>query len=148
MLVLGAAPSGVSADASPTDPQQQKALIDQIRAQLGSNLADALAAQQQLKQSLQENAAQQGVLQGQIADIVAKIAGLDVQIADAQRLEVVFANRITAERAQLRQLARAIYEQPGSALVVIAEARSLSDLLTRRGQSLTRARPHSGAGGA
>lgn len=131
LLVLGAAPSGVSADAGPTDPQQQKALIDQIRAQLGSNLADAVAAQDQLKQSLVDNAAQQEVLQGQIADVEAKIAALDVQIADAQRLEVVFTNRITAERAQLRQLARAIYEQPGSVLVVIAEANSLSDLLTR-----------------
>jgi murein DD-endopeptidase MepM/ murein hydrolase activator NlpD len=131
LLVLGAAPAGVSADAGPTDPQQQKALIDQIRAQLGSNLADAMAAQQQLKQSLLDNAAQQEVLQGQIADVEARIADLNVQIADAQRLEVVFTNRITAERAQLRQLARAIYEQPGSVLVVIAEANSLSDLLTR-----------------
>jgi murein DD-endopeptidase MepM/ murein hydrolase activator NlpD len=131
LLVLGAAPSGVSADAGSPDPQQQKALIDQIRAQLGSNLADAMAAQQQLKQSLQDNAVQQEVLQGQIADVAAKIADLNVQIADAQRLEVVFDERITAERAQLRQLARAIYEQPGSVLVVIAEANSLSDLLTR-----------------
>jgi murein DD-endopeptidase MepM/ murein hydrolase activator NlpD len=131
LLVLGAAHSGASADAGAPDPQQQKVLIDQIRAQLGSNLADAMAAQQQLKQSLEDNAAQQGVLQGQIADVEAKIAALDVQIADAQRLEVVFTNRITAERAQLRQLARAIYEQPGSVLVVIAEANSLSDLLTR-----------------
>ncbi len=131
LLVLGAAPAGVSADAGSPDPQQQKALIDQIRAQLGSNLADAVAAQEQLKQSLQDNAVQQQVLQGQIADVEAKIADLNVQIADAQRLEVVFANRITAERAQLRQLARAIYEQPGSVLVVVAEAHSLSDLLTR-----------------
>jgi murein DD-endopeptidase MepM/ murein hydrolase activator NlpD len=131
LLVLGAAPAVVSADAGSPDPQQQKALIDQIRAQLGSNLADAVAAQEQLKQSLQDNAVQQQVLQGQIADVEAKIADLNVQIADAQRLEVVFANRITAERAQLRQLARAIYEQPGSVLVVVAEAHSLSDLLTR-----------------
>jgi murein DD-endopeptidase MepM/ murein hydrolase activator NlpD len=131
LLLLGAAPSRVSADSGPTDPQQQKVLIDQIRAQLGSNLADAVAAQQQLKQSLEDNATQQVVLQGQIADVEAKIAALDVQIADAQRLEVVLTNRITAERAQLRQLARAIYEQPGSVLVVIAEANSLSDLLTR-----------------
>ncbi len=131
LLVLGAAPSGVSADAGAPDPVQQKALIDQIRAQLGSNLADAIAAQQQLKQSLQDNAAQQASLQGQIAVVEAKIADLDVQIADAQRLEALFAQRITAERAQLRQLARSIYEQPGSALVVIAEASSLSDLLTR-----------------
>jgi murein DD-endopeptidase MepM/ murein hydrolase activator NlpD len=90
-----------------------------------------MAAQQQLKQSLEDNAAQQLSLQGQIAVVEAKIADLDVQIADAQRLEALFAQRITAERAQLRQLARSIYEQPGSALVVIAEANSLSDLLTR-----------------
>ena len=131
LLVLGAAPSGAKADTGIPDPQQQQILIDQIRAQLGSNLADAMAAQQQLKQSLQDNAAQQETLQGQIAVVVAKIADLDVQIADAQRLEALFAQRISAERAQLRQLARSIYEQPGSALVVIAEASSLSDLLTR-----------------
>jgi len=131
LLVLGAAPSGVSADANSPDPQQQMALIDQIRAQLGSNLADALAAQQQLKQSLVDNAAQQQVLQGQIADVAAKIADLDVQIADAQRQEALLTLQIAAEREQLRQLARAIYQQPGSVLVVIAEAQSLSDLLTR-----------------
>ena len=131
LLVLGAAPSGVSADASPTDPQQQQALIDQIRAQLGSNLADAVAAQQQLKQSLLDNAVQQQALQVQIADVEAKIADLDVQIADAQRLEGALTQRIDSERAQLRQLARAIYQQPGSLLVVIAQAQSLSDLLTR-----------------
>jgi murein DD-endopeptidase MepM/ murein hydrolase activator NlpD len=131
LLVVVAAPSGASADVSAPDPQQQLALIDQIRAQLGSNLADALAAQQQLKQSLADNAAQQQVLQGQIAAVEAKIADLDVQIADAQRLEGVLTQRITSERAQLRQLARTIYQQPGSILVVIAQAQSLSDLLTR-----------------
>jgi len=131
LLVFGAAPAGVSADAGPTDPQQQQALIDQIRAQLGNNLADAMAAQDQLKQSLQDNATQQATLQGQISDVEAKIADLDVQIADAQQLEIVLTGRIIAEQAQLRQLARAIYEQPGSVLVVIAEASSLSDLLTR-----------------
>jgi len=131
LLVLGAAPAGVSADAGTPDPAQQKALIDQIRAQLGSNLADAMAAQQQLKQSLQDNAAQQESIRGQIAAVEAKIADLDVQIADAERLEAVFTQRITAERTQLRQLARSIYQQPASVLVVIAEASSLSDLLTR-----------------
>jgi murein DD-endopeptidase MepM/ murein hydrolase activator NlpD len=131
LLVLCAAPVGVSADASLPDPLQEKALVDQIRAQLGSNLADAIAAQQQLKQSLVDNAAQQQDLQGKIADVQAKIADLDVQIADAQRLEALLTQRITAEQAQLQQLARAVYEQPTSVLVVIAEAHSLSDLLTR-----------------
>jgi murein DD-endopeptidase MepM/ murein hydrolase activator NlpD len=131
LLVLGAGPSGASADTSQLDPQQQKALIDQIRAQLDSNLADAMAAQQQLQQSLRDNATQQAVLQDQIAAAEAKIADLDAQIAAAQRREAYLAARIDSERAQLRQLARAIYEQPTSVLVVLAQARSLSDLLTR-----------------
>jgi len=131
LLVIGAGASTVGADTAPTDPSQQLALIDQIRAQLGSNLADALAAQQQLRQSLQDNAAQQSALQDQIAAVQAKIADLDMQIAEAQRREVLLAARIDSERAQLRQLARAIYEQPSSVLVVLAQARSLSELLTR-----------------
>ena len=131
LLVLGAGPSGASADTAPMDPEQQKVLIDQIRAQLGSNLADAMAAQQQLEQSLRDNAAQQAALQDQIAAVEAKIADLDEQIAAARRQEAYLAARIDSERAQLRQLARAIYEQPASMLVVLAQARSLSDLLTR-----------------
>jgi len=125
-LVLGASP--VNADMS---PDQQKALIDQIRAQLGSNLANAMAAQQELEVSLQQNAAQQQDVRGKITEVEAKIADLDEQIASAQRREAFLAQRITAQRAQLRQLARAIYTQPGSLLVVVAEAQSLSDLLTR-----------------
>ena len=130
-LLFAADRSAATADSTPNDPQQQMAVIDQIRAQLGSNLADAMAAQQQLRQSLQDNAAQQQVLQGKINDVAAKIADLDVQIADAKRREAILAERIEAERAQLRQLSRAIYVAPGSVLVVLAEAQSLSDLLTR-----------------
>jgi murein DD-endopeptidase MepM/ murein hydrolase activator NlpD len=131
LLMLGAGSSSANADATPPDPQQQQAVIDQIRAQLGSNLADAMAAQQQLRQSLLDNAAQQQDVQAKIVDVQAKIADLDAQIEAAQRLEALLALRIQAERAQLRQLARAIYTQPGSLLVTLAEAQSLSDLLTR-----------------
>jgi murein DD-endopeptidase MepM/ murein hydrolase activator NlpD len=130
LLMVGAASANVAADAT-SDAQAQKAVIDQIRAQLGSNLADAVAAQQQLRQSLIDNAAQQADLQVKIADVQAKITDLDVQIADAQRREAMLAQRIDTERAQLRQLARAIYQQPGSVLVALAQASSLSDLLTR-----------------
>ncbi|HKC83295.1 MAG TPA: hypothetical protein VKD46_04790, partial [bacterium] len=58
-LVLGADRTAATAGSSQPDPSSQLAIIEQIRAQLGSNLADALAAQQQLRQSLQDNAAQQ-----------------------------------------------------------------------------------------
>ncbi|MFI5282161.1 MAG: murein hydrolase activator EnvC family protein [Candidatus Dormibacterales bacterium] len=128
LAAAGTLPAG--ADSS-SDPQQEKAIIDQIRAQLGSNLADAMAAQQQLQQSLQDNAAQQVTLQGKIVDVQAKIADLNDKIAAAQRREADLAQRIDIERQQMRQLARAIYAQPGSVLVTLAEAQSLSDLLTR-----------------
>ena len=131
LVVFGAGPSGATAGAPPVDPQDQKAVIDQIRAQLGSNLADALAAQQQLKQSLQDNVAQQRVVQGKIADVQQKIDDLDVQIQAAMQREAMLAQRIDTERAQLRELARAIYTAPTSVLVILGEAQSLSDLLTR-----------------
>ena len=130
-VLLCAGPFGATADTSPSDAQQQQALIDQIRAQLGSNLADALAAQQQLRNSLLENAAQQQAVQAKIAEVQKKIADLDVQIADAQRREAILAQRIASERKQLRELAHAIYVAPTSVLVVLGAAESLSDLLTR-----------------
>jgi murein DD-endopeptidase MepM/ murein hydrolase activator NlpD len=130
-VALSTGPAAATASSSPPDPQAQLALINQIRQQLSSNLADALAAQEQLRRSLQDNAAQQQQVQGKIADAQAKIADLDVQIADDQRSEALLAARIEAERAQLSQIARAVYESPGSVLLQLAEASSLSDLFTR-----------------
>lgn len=131
LVALALAAADVSATAAPPDPAAQQAVIDQVRAQLGSNLADALAAQEQIRKSLEENAAQQVTVQGQIADVQAKIDALDIEIATAQRREVFLALRIDAERAQLQQLARAIYTAPTSVLVILGQAQSLSDLLTR-----------------
>jgi murein DD-endopeptidase MepM/ murein hydrolase activator NlpD len=131
LVVLALGTAGASADSTPADPQQRLAVIEQIRAQLGSNLADAMAAQQQLQQSLQDNAAQQQALQAKIADVEAKIAELDSEIADAKRQEAILSDRIEVERAQLAEIARAIYSAPQSPLVTLAEARSLSDLLSR-----------------
>ena len=131
LVLLGSGPAGAGATVTPVDPQQQKAVIDQIRAQLGSNLADALAAQQQLRQSLENNVAQQREVQGKIADVQQKIDDLDVQIAAAMAREAFLGQRIDSERAQLRELARAIYTAPTSVLVILGQAQSLSDLLTR-----------------
>jgi murein DD-endopeptidase MepM/ murein hydrolase activator NlpD len=131
LVLLASGPAGAGATVTPVDPQQQKAVIDQIRAQLGSNLADALAAQQQLKQSLENNIAQQRDVQGKIADVQQKIDDLDVQIAAAMAREAFLGQRIDSERAQLRELARAIYTAPTSVLVILGQAQSLSDLLTR-----------------
>jgi murein DD-endopeptidase MepM/ murein hydrolase activator NlpD len=131
VALLGAGPTGVAAASPGTDPAGQKAVIDQIRAQLGSNLADAMAAQQQLKQSLIDNTNQQHDVQGQIADAQQQIADLDVEIAASQVREAMLGLRIDSERAQLRELARAIYTAPSSVLVILGQAQSLSDLLTR-----------------
>jgi len=131
LMLLTADRGAVFADGSPSDPQQQLALVNQIRAQLGSNLADALAAQQQLQQSLEANAAQQAQVQQQIAEANERIAELDRDVAEAQRREAALAQRIENERAQMRQLARAVYQSPGSVLVVLAQSQSLSDLFTR-----------------
>ncbi len=131
-LVVLSSSYQAAADTSPVDPkQQQLALINQIRAQLGSNLADALAAQQQLRQSLQDNAAQQADLQTKIAVEQQKIADLDAEIAAAQRREAMLSDRIDAERAQMRELARAIYVAPDSVLGYLGQSQSLSDLITR-----------------
>ena len=131
LLVLGTDRAAVTADTNPNDPQQQKAVIDQIRAQLGSNLADAMAAQQELQKSLQDNAAQQQDLRGKISAAEDRIAALDLVIQDAQLREAALALRVDTERTQLGELARAIYVAPSSVLVILGEARSLSDLLTR-----------------
>jgi murein DD-endopeptidase MepM/ murein hydrolase activator NlpD len=129
LVLLG--PTGASAAPPAPDPAAEKAVIDQIRAQLGSNLADAMAAEQQLKQSLIENTAQQQDLQGQIADAQQKIDSLDKNITAAQLEEALLGMRIVDERAQLSALARAMYTAPTSILVILGQASSLGDLLTR-----------------
>ncbi len=131
VVVLVASPGAAMAAPSAPDPAHQKAVIDEIRAQLGSNLADAMAAQQQLKQSLINNTAQQQEVQAKIADAQQQIADLDDQIAASQLREAILGMKIDSERAQLRELARAIYTSPSSVLVILGQAQSLSDLLTR-----------------
>ena len=131
LFALGIAQTGAAADAPSDDPAQQQALIDQIRAQLGTNLADAMMAQDQLRQSLEDNAAQQQQLQAKIATVNARIADLNAQIADAQRREAQLNWRIGIEEAQMLQLERAMYVAPTSVLLLLGESRSLGDLLTR-----------------
>jgi len=114
LLVLGAAPGGATADGTPANPQQQLALIQQIRAQLGSNLADALAAQQQLRLSLQTNSAQQQQVQGKISDIEAKIGALDDQIAQrsCERRSSRAASKPSAPRSASSREASTSHQDP------------------------------------
>lgn len=109
---------------------QQKALKD-IQTTLGASLSAGLAAQQQLSESILQNQKQQNDLRSMIAQDEARIAVLD---AEAVRLDaeiVATQQRVERERAQIRELARVVYTQPDSVLVLLAQSQSLGDLVTR-----------------
>jgi len=137
-LVLAFGVAGLSVQPAAADSssdlaaaQQRAALMLQVRSQLGSNLADALAAQDQLTKSLLENQAQQQATQAKIDAANARIADLDVEIA---RLDAEVArtdHKIEVERAQLKSLARALYVQPSTVVVTLAESKNLSDMISR-----------------
>src|SRR5438876_990164 len=57
--------------------------------------------------------------------------GVTVTVPAAAAAVALLARRIEARRTQLKQLARAAYAAPESALVILAESQSLGDLLTR-----------------
>lgn len=116
---------------TPDDLATRQHAIDQVRDQLKSNLADALTAQEQLAKSLRDNAKQQDGIRAKIDDANRRIAELDEQIAAEQREIQKTERRIEMERAQIRALARAMYVQPASLLVAVAQAHDLGDLLTR-----------------
>lgn len=131
--VAGLAAQPVAADTNSdlAAAQARSALIMQVRSQLGTNLADALAAQDQLERSLRDNQVQQVATQARIDAANAKIAGLEVEIA---RLDAEVARtdgRVEVERAQLKSLARALYVQPGSVIVTMAESKNLADMISR-----------------
>jgi len=111
----------------PVDPNQ--ALYNQLRARLGGDLARALTSQQHLSLALDLSAASQQALSTQItseeariADLEAQITVLETQIADTQ-------TNIGVEQAQVATLARAIYRQPDSLIVLIARTGNLHDAL-------------------
>ena len=111
--------------------QARKTVIEQVRQQLGMNLAEALRAQDELSQSLHDNLVQQGVLQGRITETQDKIATLNAQI-EARQAEIEKTRaRIVMERLQIKSLARAVYVQPGSMLLMLVESQSLGEMLTR-----------------
>jgi murein DD-endopeptidase MepM/ murein hydrolase activator NlpD len=119
--------SGARESCPATDPNQ--AQYDKLRTRLGGDLARALTSQQQLSAALNQAAASQQALttqiareEARIADLQAQIALLESQIADTQA-------RIDVEQGQVAALARAIYRQPDSLLVLIAQTGNLHDAL-------------------
>jgi murein DD-endopeptidase MepM/ murein hydrolase activator NlpD len=109
------------------DPTQ--ALYDQLGARLGGDLARALTSQQRLSAALDQSAAGQQALSTQIAAEEARIAALEARITQLETQIAGTQSRIDVERAQVASLARAIYRQPDSLLVLIARTGNLHDAL-------------------
>lgn len=122
-------------------PGTSQYCIDQAKAQqdalkavqqaLGATLAEGLAAQQQLSESILQNQKQQQQLKQMIAQDVAEEAALDAQAVKLDADIVAAQRRVVVERAEIRELARVVYTQPDSMLVVLAQSQSLGDLITR-----------------
>lgn len=119
--------TGSAPSCSPADDQQ----LQQVRQQLGSELALALAQQQQLSLALALNQQQQQQAMAGIAAAQARMAQLNADIESLQSQVDATNQQIDQERAQLTALAKALYAQPKSMLVLAAQSQSLDDLLTR-----------------
>jgi murein DD-endopeptidase MepM/ murein hydrolase activator NlpD len=131
LLVAGATPASATQAGDLAAAQARAAVIESVRAQLGSQLATALQTSDRVAQALRDNAAQQDVLKVSIAKTDAKIQALEDEIA---KLDVDIENlnaRIRGEKAQISSLARAIYAQPSSVLLLVVESPSLGDMITR-----------------
>jgi murein DD-endopeptidase MepM/ murein hydrolase activator NlpD len=124
--------SGVRSSPCPTPtptPDPTEELYKKLEAQLGGDIANALAAQQRLSNALDRVALSEQALSDQvaqeeqlIADLEDQVAQLDTQIQDTQ-------DRIATEKTQVATMSRAIYRQPHSFLEVLARAGSLHDAL-------------------
>src|SRR5205085_12212905 len=114
-----AVPSPAAPTAACSGPDQQ--LLDQVRKQLGVQLALALTQQRSLSLSIQVNHQQQQRLQAEITASDAKVLSLN---AEVERLQVQIEDttqKVDDERAQLTVLAKALYAQPTSVLVLAAQ---------------------------
>ncbi len=123
-------PSVQCADSDTSSLCQQKRALDQVRARLEGNLASARAAQAQLEHSVAENLAEQRTIRDRVTEASARIEGIDSQLQEQARQISALEVQIEHEQAQVRVLARALYYAPSSVLVLLASARSASDLLT------------------
>lgn len=123
-------PSGAPGGGSPgcSTAAQQQALA-QIRQRLSADLVEALVVQQDLAQSLADNRQQEARIQASVQDNRSQAGQLDAQISKIDRQAAETRNRITVERAQIAAIARALYTQPDSLLVVLARSRNPSESL-------------------
>jgi murein DD-endopeptidase MepM/ murein hydrolase activator NlpD len=103
----------------------------QAQQQLGAELASALEQELQVAAALQLNAAEQQRLLGDIESSQAKVDQLNAEIDDLDSSIADKTQQVEAEKAQLAMLAKALYAQPSSLLVLVSQSSGLDDLLTR-----------------
>jgi murein DD-endopeptidase MepM/ murein hydrolase activator NlpD len=120
------------------DPATQQ-LIDQARQELGSGVANALASVERLTDALNQNSSEQNQIQQRVADSQARMDELDQQIQKLDDDISATQDRIETERTQVGVLARALYQQPGSLLLRLLRAGSLTELLTETSDLTTAA---------
>jgi murein DD-endopeptidase MepM/ murein hydrolase activator NlpD len=132
--------TGSSAQPTPTpalpvlaatpDPAAQR-VIDLARQQLGSGVADSLAAVQRLSEAIGQSTTQQSQVQQRIDASQARIDALDQQIQKDNDDVAATQQRVEGERAQIGILARALYQEPDALLLRLLRAGSLRDMVTQ-----------------
>jgi len=131
LLVPAATPVGATSPTDLTAAQARAAVIESVRAQLGSQLATALETSGRVSQALRDNVAQQDVLKASIAESDAKIGALEDDISKLD-VEIEKTNaRIRVEKVQIGSIARTIYAQPSSVLLLMVESTSIGDMIKR-----------------
>ena len=125
-----APPSG-AAPAANCRTAQDAALLNAVEKQLGKTMADLLRAESELEASLWVSAYEERQLASLITAANEKIAALDDDIRRLQAEIDATSARIEIERAQIAALARTIYSQPDSVLLVIMRSQSLRDAVDR-----------------
>ena len=119
--------SRLSCPAPVTDPNQ--AAYATLEAQLGGDIARALAAEQQLSSVLDKFAATEQALTDQITQEEALISSLEDQIAKLDTEISDTEARIEVEKEQLAVMSRAIYRQPDSFWLLVARSGNLREAL-------------------
>ncbi len=99
--------------------------------QLAANLTQADSQLNQLQAQVAQNQQQQTQLQAQVGADQAQVEELNQQISQLQSRVGRLTTKEKQERAQITELARAIYAQPSSAMLSVVEASSLGDYLTQ-----------------
>jgi len=131
LLATSITPASADAAADLAAAQARASVIESVRAQLGSQLATELETEDTVAQALRDNLAQQQALQSDINNEDGKIAGLEDQITQLDIQVQLTTDRIVTEKQQIGALARAMYAQPSSFLLLIVESKSIGDMVTR-----------------